>query len=284
MYDENGDGWNETNVYIYIDGELFSTQTLPFGSSSVFEFGVDSGSMVDIYSLSPNANTSGESYKIFDENNRQIAASGQNGRAVNSLGLLACAEPTDCGMIEVKLLDRIGEGWLQGFLEVYRNKSLYNTIQFFQGDEQSTFIPANYGDVFDFVATEGTFEPRFNSYVVYDADGNILVDQRSDAKFPDNVYDIIACERDIDDDNNDTTTIITYTTTTLFPNPVSDKLNITSDRDIQQIVITNLLGQKVYDEPFNPEPLDVSMLEIGTYIIMLETTEGPAFYKISVIR
>ena len=98
------------------------------------------------------------------------------------------------------------------------------------------------------------------------------------------VYEIIACERDIDDDNNDTTTIITYTTTTLFPNPVSDKLNITSDRDIQQIVITNLLGQKVYDEPFNPEPLDVSMLEIGTYIIMLETTEGPAFYKISVIR
>jgi hypothetical protein len=44
------------------------------------------------------------------------------------------------------------------------------------------------------------------------------------------------------------------------------------------------LGQKVYDEPFNPEPLDVSMLEIGTYIIMLETTEGPAFYKISVIQ
>ena len=173
---------------------------------------------------------------------------------------------------------------MQGYLEVYRNKSLYITIQFFQGDEQSTFIPVNYGDVFDFVATEGTFEPRFNSYVVYDADGNILVDQRSDAKFPDNVYDIIACERDIDDDNNDTTTIITYTTTTLFPNPVSDKLNITSDRDIQQIVITNLLGQKVYDEPFNPEPLDVSMLEIGTYIIMLETTGGPAFYKISVIR
>ena len=240
--------------------------------------------MVNIYTLSPNANTAGESYKIFDENNRQIAASGQNGRAVNSLGLLACAEPTDCGMIEVKLLDRIGEGWLQGYLEVYRNKSLYNTIQFFQGDEQSTFIPANYGDVFDFVATEGTFEPRFNSYVVYDADGNILVDQRSDAKFPDNVYDIIACEKDIDDDNNDTTTIITYTTTTLFPNPVSDKLNITSDRDIQRIVITNLLGQKVYDEPFNPEPLDVSMLGIGSYIIMLETTEGPTFYKISVIR
>jgi len=284
MSDENGDGWNETNVYIYIDDELFSTQTLPFGSSSLFEFGVDSGSMVNIYTLSPNANTAGESYKIFDENNRQIAASGQNGRAVNSLGLLACAEPTDCGMIEVKLLDRIGEGWLQGYLEVYRNKSLYNTIQFFQGDEQSTFIPANFGDVFDFVATEGTFEPRFNSYVVYDADGNILVDQRSDAKFPDNVYNIIACEKDIDDDNNDTTSIVTYTTTTLFPNPVSDKLNITSDRDIQRIVITNLLGQKVYDEPFNPEPLDVSMLGIGSYIIMLETTEGPTFYKISVIR
>jgi hypothetical protein len=243
--------------------------------------------VVDIYSLSPNANTSGESYKIFDENDRQIAASGQNGRAVNSLGLLACAEPSDCGMIEVRLLDKIGEGWLQGYLEVYRNKSLYITIQFFQGMEQSTFIPANYGDVFDFVATEGTFEPRFNSYVVYDANGNILVDQRSDAKFPDNIYDIIACEKDPDDDtndDNDTTLVVTYTTTTLFPNPVSDKLYITTDMDIQQIEIINSLGQKIYDEPFKPEPLDLSLIEIGAYIVKLVSTEGPNFYKISVIR
>ena len=120
---------------------------------------------------------------------------------------------------------------------------------------------------------------------MYDSDGNILVDQRSDAKFPDNVYGIIACEEDLDDDNNnDTTTEVTYTTTTLFPNPVSDKLFITTGMETQRAEITNMLGQKVYDEPFKPEPLNVSLLKMGAYVVKLVTTEGPEFHKISDIR
>ena len=59
---------------------------------------------------------------------------------------------------------------------------------------------------------------------------------------------------------------------------------ITTDMDIQQIEIINSLGQKIYDEPFKPEPLDLSLIEIGAYIVKLVSTEGPNFYKISVIR
>jgi len=196
MFDADGDGWNETNIFVEVDGELISTQTLKYGSSAFFEFGVDSGAMINLYSFSQNANTLGESYKLFDGNGQEVAASGQNGKAVNSIGILACAEPADCGNIKIEMKDQYGEGWGTGTLDVYVNKSPYVTIPFYYGIEQIASIPANYGDVFDFEYNVGAFDPEYNSYIVYGPEGGVLVDQNNAAQIPQNAYNIVVCEKE----------------------------------------------------------------------------------------
>lgn len=295
MYDSDGDGWRETQLYIEVDGELISQQTLIFGSSSFYKFGVDSGAVVNLYSFSPWANVNSESYILFDGNNQEIASSGKNGRrAGNSLGIIACAETPDCGNINVTLLDRSGqdEGWGRGTLDVFINKELYLSIPFYSGSEQSTSIPVNYGNVFDFYYTEGSFTAEYNSYIIYGPDGDILVDQDNDDQIPASVVDIKVCE-DIKDIysgyTNDNPAVYPNlysenTDTRVFPNPATNQLTITSDIEISRVSIYDLFGKKMYDKPHQEMAIDVSSLAVGTYIVKAEKTTGFEFFTVSIIR
>ena len=295
MYDSDGDGWRETQLYIEVDGELISQQTLIFGSSSFYKFGVDSGAVVNLYSFSPWANVNSESYILFDGNNQEIASSGKNGRrAGNSLGIIACAETPDCGNINVMLLDRSGqaEGWGRGTLDVYVNKALYLSIPFYYGEEQSTSIPVNYGDVFDFYYTEGSFTAEYNSYIIYGPDGDILVNQDNDGQIPASVIDIKVCEDNKDvysEYTNDNPAVYPYvsskkTGTHVYPNPATNQLTITSDIEISRVSIYDLFGRKVYDKPHQEMAVDVSSLAGGTYIVKAEKTTGFEFFTVSIIR
>ena len=282
MYDSDGDGWRETQLYIEVDGELISQQTLVFGSASFYKFGVDSGAVVNLYSFSPWANVNSESYILFDGNNQEIASSGKNGRrAGNSLGIIACAETPDCGNINVTLLDRSGqdEGWGRGTLDVFINKESYLSIPFYTGNEQSTSIPVNYGDVFDFYYTEGSFTAEYNSYIIYGPNGDTLVDQDNNGQIPVSITDIKVC-----DDYEEVYPKASSDKIRIYPNPASNQLTIISDIEISIVSIYDFIGRNVYKKPYQETALDVSSLAAGTYVVKIEKATGIESFKISIIR
>src|SRR5690606_20827689 len=63
----------------------------------------------------------------------------------------------------------------------------------------------------------------------------------------------------------------------LYPNPVSDILNISlGNEEITEISVINLLGQKVLSTKGGTGniTMDVSQLEAGTYIVQISTGSG----------
>lgn len=67
----------------------------------------------------------------------------------------------------------------------------------------------------------------------------------------------------------------------LYPNPIKDVLNISSEETIAAITIYNLVGQEVLSKSMNVNEgtLDVSNLATGTYILQGTTSEGRTFNK-----
>jgi len=59
-----------------------------------------------------------------------------------------------------------------------------------------------------------------------------------------------------------------------FPNPVKDKLNFTTDGDIKNITVYNVLGQAIAANVSNSTTLDTSMLASGTYLVKAELESG----------
>jgi hypothetical protein len=68
----------------------------------------------------------------------------------------------------------------------------------------------------------------------------------------------------------------------LFPNPVSDFLNLSNDTEISEINVFNLLGQKVIS--FNPNALtaavDMSNLSPSAYIVEVVSAGNKGIYKV----
>jgi len=70
----------------------------------------------------------------------------------------------------------------------------------------------------------------------------------------------------------------------IYPNPVTDHMNITSDVKMTQIDIFNQLGQRVYgkvvkDNNFN---LNTSDFNAGVYFVRITTDTGVATKKVTV--
>ena len=69
--------------------------------------------------------------------------------------------------------------------------------------------------------------------------------------------------------------------TTIEPNPVQNTLIINSGYTINNIAITNLLGQVLLAHNYNSNQIeaDVSELSVGTYLIRINNTEVQKFVK-----
>lgn len=69
---------------------------------------------------------------------------------------------------------------------------------------------------------------------------------------------------------------------TLYPNPATNVVNITSRESVTEAAIYNLLGQKVKQLPTGTTILttDVSSLTIGTYFVMVKTSIGNTTLKV----
>lgn len=68
----------------------------------------------------------------------------------------------------------------------------------------------------------------------------------------------------------------------IYPNPASTTLNLNANTDISKVVITNSLGQVVYDSEVNlsTKQIDISQYEAGMYLVRVETDNGTAIQKL----
>ena len=272
MFDDAGDGWYESQLYVEVDGEIVSIETGPAGNYSTFEFGVDDGDIVNLYYLGYGSVSYEESYVVTDANNQEIAASGQSGLPVNSMGLLACPQTPSCGYLEIVMSNEYGDGWANNTLDVYRNGSLYLSIPFYWGDEQTTMIPADNNDEFDFIYLGGTnWDPESEGYVVRAPDGSILVNQNSSGQVPESVTDLIVCQN-----NTGLNEASNKESVRLFPNPANAHVTIQASQFWlgATIQVIDAMGKDIITmKDWNGESLDVSNLHSGLYIIELKTSE-----------
>ena len=67
---------------------------------------------------------------------------------------------------------------------------------------------------------------------------------------------------------------------TLYPNPVSNSLYLTSNQKIENVLIYNLTGALVKSISNNPESIDVSNLNSGSYLVKVTTNQGSFTQKI----
>ena len=272
MFDDEGDGWYESQLYVELDGEIVSIETGPAGNYSTFEFGVDDGDIVNLYYLGYGSVSYEESYVVTDANNQEIAVSGQSGLPVNSMGLLACPQTPSCGYLEIVMSNEYGDGWVNNTLDVYRNGNLYLSIPFYWGDEQTTMIPADNNDEFDFIYLGGTnWDPESEGYVVRAPDGSILVNQNSSGQVPESVTDLIVCQN-----NTGLNEASIKESVRLFPNPANTLVTIQASQFWlgATIQVTDAMGKDIITvKDWNGETLDVSNLHSGLYIIELNTSE-----------
>lgn len=77
---------------------------------------------------------------------------------------------------------------------------------------------------------------------------------------------------------------IENTAVMIYPNPVSDYLNIKTNSKIVQVQVMNLMGQVIYNQFVDEmtHSLSLSDLPAGVYIVKVETTEGTVARRISV--
>jgi Secretion system C-terminal sorting domain len=68
---------------------------------------------------------------------------------------------------------------------------------------------------------------------------------------------------------------------TIYPNPATSQLTITSSDEITTVAITNLIGQAVYAHEYNTEKaqVDIAGLPTGVYLVRINGTEIRKFVK-----
>jgi hypothetical protein len=75
--------------------------------------------------------------------------------------------------------------------------------------------------------------------------------------------------------------------TSLYPNPASDQVSITSSQQMERITIVNYVGQMVYESELSGEQqltLNTGAYEAGVYIVKISTTNGVVTKRMIISR
>ena len=266
MYDDDGDGWEDTDLYVEVDGEIISIENGPVASSASFEFAVDEGDLVSLYYL-PAGFGGNQYYSVVDGNNQLVTSSGQ--QEGNSIGLLACPSTPTCGMIEIVMTHEYGDGWWSNSLEVYKNDVLYLPIPFYFNYEQTTFIQSDNEDVFDFVYVGGqSFEPEYEGYRIYGPDGGLVINQDISGQIPESTVDIKFCEDQSGIEELESSQI------KIYPNPTNGLIDIKVSENFlgSDVILYDVQGKIVGNWPlWNGDRLDLRAYKEGLYLIELQS-------------
>ena len=270
MYDDDGDGWDNTDLYVEVDGVIISIENGPVSSSASFEFAVDEGDLVNLYYLPMGSGWSNEYYSVVDGNNQVVTSSGQ--QQGNSIGLLACPTTPTCGTIEIAMSHEYGDGWGNNRLDVYKNDVLYLPIPFYFDYQQTTFIQADNGDVFDFVYTGGqSFSPEYEGYKVFGPDGSVVINQNISGQIPESTSDVKFCE------DQSGVEIILSNQVSVYPNPTNGILQINAPSVFSgsEIKLIDIEGKIVSNwTNWKGSQLDLVDLDKGIYILELNNRDS----------
>jgi hypothetical protein len=75
--------------------------------------------------------------------------------------------------------------------------------------------------------------------------------------------------------------------TALYPNPASDRVNVTSTHEMQRITVVNYVGQVVYDKELNADhqiTLNTSSYDAGVYVVRLSTDNGVITKRLTITK
>ena len=265
MYDNEGDGWDNTELYVEVDGEIVSVESGPVSSSASFEFAVDEGDLVNLYYLPMGSGWISEYYTVVDGNNQVVTSSGQ--QQVNSIGLLACPTTPTCGMIEIVMTHEY-DGWGYNRLDVYKNDVLYLPIPYYVGTEQITFIQADNGDVFDFEYIGGQgFDPEQEGYKIFGPDGVLVINQDINGQIPESATNIEFCE-----DQSGLESLLA-SQVTVYPNPTNGILEIIAPTTFNgaKIQLVDIEGKTVESwSNWIGSKLNLVSFDKGLYILELQ--------------
>ena len=171
--------------------------------------------------------------------------------------------------------DALGQGWGLGSLDIFKNGNFYLSIPFYYGEIQSTSIPVNKGDVFDFEYLEGSMDAIYNSFTIYHPDGSIIIDESSESQVPSSYNDIVPCTQE-----QKLVKKIEIPGLRIYPNPAQGQLSIDSDVEIQQIKIYDIIGNIVCSHRHDNSTIDISLLQAGAFVIEVQTSSGSEFRKV----
>ena len=179
---------------------------------------------------------------------------------------------------------------------------------------QTTFINTNYNDTLNFVVVNPAF-PDETGYLIYDTNGQIIHDENENFVAPQNSPDLLFCELivpdkswncledacvELSDDTGDFSSLsecqeLCATSSidengielSIYPNPSSGLFNIqfNSDEGDVELLVINLLGNKVFSTSLNTKEqnnfrLDLSNYPQGIYNLTLKTTIEIKTYKL----
>ncbi len=80
--------------------------------------------------------------------------------------------------------------------------------------------------------------------------------------------------------SNETTDELVGAHTRIFPNPVTDVLQIVSDKPVETVVIYSLDGKVVYTAPSSQNTIDVKYLTTGLYLVVINKEENFKIVKL----
>jgi len=68
----------------------------------------------------------------------------------------------------------------------------------------------------------------------------------------------------------------------MYPNPATDKINISSNYEIRKLILTNQLGQVVLEQQANSNSIQVnaSQLRKGIYFVKVNSIAGESTHKL----
>lgn len=262
IFDEDNNGWRGTQLFLEKNGDLLTEKRLPTGGYDAFEFGVDSGDLINVITFSSYYNI-GQSYRITDQQRGiQTESGNQSNQMVNSMGLRACLEKPSCGMVEITMLDYQGQGWGLNSLDVDINNRFYLRIPFYAGDRQVTKIPINNGDELDFYYNQRSDMAEYNAYTIISPNGKKIVDQNSEFQIPQSVTDIIVCPASNNFQNK-------HDEGKVYPNPSSNVAYLPVDLKRAKIYAVDITGKKIKLNTRVDRAVDVSNLRPGIYYIIV---------------
>ncbi|MDB9990225.1 T9SS type A sorting domain-containing protein [Flavobacteriales bacterium] len=270
LINNSGQGWGNSFAKVKINNNLYQTYTLSNGTSETFSFPLDSSDILDIVIEFSSSGVWGSdlNYILFDPNNAIIASeqgTGSNEPPANTYGYQACATAPSsnndfCDIYTLIMRKAFGGDW-QGNVEIEINNNIEYVGSFVAGGYRRS-EPISFG-------VRGNDEVRvianglngFDEYYsVQNSSGDTIIDA-STGNSP--TVTVQPCYfvglENLDINRN----------IKIYPNPTRDILFISSASEINNIIITNIYGQIVYENyetGLNFE-LDLSSLSNNLYHI-----------------